>query len=47
MSGFTSGFKELANKLTKAEAKVPIAIDNALLETSYEVIAVAKDRSPS
>ena len=46
MGNFTSGFQELANKLTKAQQKVPIAIDNAILETGYDIIAIAKDRSP-
>lgn len=46
MSSFTSGFKELAQKLQNAKQTTPIAIDNALIDTSYEVIASAKDSSP-
>lgn len=46
MGNFTSGFQELVEKLNKAKQKTPIAIDNAILETGYDVIAVAKDRSP-
>ena len=46
MSNFTSGFNEIINKLNKAKQTTPIAIDNAILETGYDVISVAKDRSP-
>lgn len=47
MSNFTSGFNEMINKLNKAKQNTSIAIDNAILETGYDVIAIAKDRSPS
>jgi hypothetical protein len=46
MGSFTSGFQELANKLNQAKQKIPIAIDNAILETGYDVVAICKDRSP-
>lgn len=46
MSNFTNGFQEMINKLNRAKQKVPIAIDNSILETGYDVIAIAKDRSP-
>ena len=46
MGNFTSGFQEMINKLNKAKQEVPTAIDNSILETGYDVIAVAKDRSP-
>jgi microcompartment protein CcmK/EutM len=46
MGNFTSGFQELANKLVKAQQKVPIAIDNALIDTGYSVVGHAKDNSP-
>ena len=46
MGNFTNGFKELSDKLIKGKQKVPIAIDNALIDTGYAVVGVAKDRSP-
>jgi hypothetical protein len=46
MGNFTSGFQELANKLIKAQQKVPVAIDNALIDTGYSVVGHAKDNSP-
>lgn len=46
MGDFTSGFQEMINKLNKAKLKTSIAIDNALIDTGYGVVARAKDRSP-
>lgn len=46
MGNFTSGFKELAQKLANAKLETPIAIDNALVETTYSVLADVKDNSP-
>lgn len=36
----------MINKLNQAKQKAPTAIDNAILETGYDVISIAKDRSP-
>ena len=46
LSGFTSGFQELVNKLTEAEKLVPIAIDYALEDTGEKVAKTASKNSP-